>query len=243
VNAEKYYEMLIPARPSLLVGLLILLWMQRFSFDRLRRSGSLILMLLPVIAAICLYGLVHVEARYVGAYLAVLWLALYGRIGSTVSAASKDAVTGIVLSVALTIFCASLLPEAIDDLRDIVHGKNGANTTYIEVAQNLKRLGIRPGENVASIGNTQFAARWARVARVHIIAAITPVDAPAYWSASNAQQAEVRDLLASIGARAVVTDFRVQPLYDSDGEWTRVGDHFFAALLPPPATVQDAEIP
>jgi hypothetical protein len=243
VNAERYYEMLISARPSLLMGFLILLWMQRASFGRLRESGALILMLLPIIAAMCLYGIVHVEARYVGAYLAVLWLALYGRLGSSVSAASTDAVTGVVLSVALTIVCASLLPGAVDDVRDIVHGQNGADNAYIEVAQNLKRMGIRPGENVASIGNTQFAARWARVARVHIVAAITPADAPEYWGASDAQRAEVRDLLASVGARAVVTDFRVQPLYDSDGEWTRIGDHFFAALLPPPAAAQDAEIP
>ena len=77
---------------------------------------------------------------------------------------------------------------------------------HVRVAKGLKELGMQPGDKVASIGDTFLASLWARVARVHIVAEVTKKDAPDYWHAETATKAHVRAVLASTGARAIVTD-------------------------------------
>jgi hypothetical protein len=87
-------------------------------------------------------------------------------------------------------------------------------------------IGITAEGVVASIGHTFNASLWARMARVHIVAEITPKDTPDYWQADATTKAQVREILAREGVKAIVTDFPMKgrPSDDSDAHWQQIGN-------------------
>ncbi len=221
VHAEEYFKLFFGKQPALIVGLVILGWMSWVWRYRANGSATQWLLLVPAVAALSLYGIVHVEWRFIGAYFTILWLGLYTGVRLPDSHDSRSLLAGVIVSVVLAASFSTILPKSLDDVRAIVHGQLGSNDVQVRVAKRLQELGMRPGDKVAAIGNT-FLAFWARVARVHIVAEITPKDAPDYWQADVATKARVRAVLASTGARAIVTDSL--PKDDSDAHWQHIGD-------------------
>jgi len=226
VHTEKYFQLFIGQQPALIAGLLILAW-TRWAW-RYRANGSVTqwLWLVPAVAAMSLYGMVLVEWRYIGAYVAILWLGLYTGVRLPDSHNSSSLLTGVIVSVVLVTLFSTFPLEALDDVRAIVHGQRGSNDVNIRVARGLQELGIQPGDKVASIGRTGLASRWARVARVHIVAEITQKDAPDYWQAEATTKAQVREMLASRGIEAIVTHspLKNRPDDDPDAHWQPIGD-------------------
>jgi hypothetical protein len=71
------------------------------------------------------------------------------------------------------------------------------------VAEELRRLGIQPGDRVAFIGRS-FDAFWARLARVQISAEIP--DATSFWASPAAVQERALRVFASAGVRAIIAE-------------------------------------
>jgi hypothetical protein len=226
VHAEEYFKLFVSKQPALIVGLSILGWMHRTWSYRTNGIVTQWLWLVPAVAALSLYGIVNVEWRFIGAYFTILWLGLYTGVHLPDMHRSRNLLTGVIVSVVLATLFSTILPESLDDARAIVHGQDGSNDVYVRVAKGLKELGIQPGDKVASIGNTFLASRWARVARVHIVAEITPKDAPDYWKADATTKVHVREVLASRGVKAIVTDSPLleKPNNDSGAHWQQIGD-------------------
>jgi hypothetical protein len=224
IHAEEYFRLFVCKQPALIVGLLILGWM-RWTYHT-NRIATQWLLLVPAVAALSLYGTVHVESRFIGAYFTVLWLGLYTGVRLPDSHESRGLLAGVIVSVVLATLFSTILPETVDDVRAIVHGQRGSDDVDLRVAKHLKERGIQIGDKVASIGNTFQSSRWARLARVHIVAEITLKDAPDYWKAEAATKAQVRKVLASTGAKAIVSNFhvKVRPADDLDAHWQEIGD-------------------
>jgi hypothetical protein len=73
------------------------------------------------------------------------------------------------------------------------------------VAESLHRLGVQPGDKVASIGRT-FDANWAHLAQVKIIAEIPRADANEFWAANEAVRSQALRTFGETGAKLVVAD-------------------------------------
>ena len=189
-------------------------------------------LLLPALAAFAMFSLVHVEARYTGAFLLLMWLALLAGVRLRETPGWRK-ITAACIVVGLALVAWRGLWEPVSSAaraayREVVAGEKTETPAHWQVADELQRLGIREGDEVASIGYA-FDALWARLARVRIVSEITSgsleaprPDADIFWHAEASRQAAVLELLAQTGAKVVVAN-RVPPRAVTEG-WRRVGE-------------------
>lgn len=210
LSLDRYFNLFVRSQPALTIGFIILAslsWRWRSSAPNSIATMSRWFWLAPIAAVLSLYGLVHVENRFVAAYLTIFWLVLYTMgIRLPDSHRSRNLLAGILGGIAVLILFSKVLPTTLGDVRVITVGQNEANDEYVRVAKGLRELGIQPGTQVACIGKAARGSLWARIARVRITAEITSKDAPDYWQADRATKNEVREILAKTGVKAVVTD-------------------------------------
>jgi hypothetical protein len=117
---------------------------------------------------------------------------------------------------------------------DISNGLADRGKAQCEIAEGLNRLGILPGDRVASAGNT-YACYWARVAKVSIIAEVPDSGTESFWWAADPQAKEkVFQAFAKTGAKALVADR--MPVPDWSTDWQEVGNtSYYVHFLAPPA--------
>jgi hypothetical protein len=170
----------------------------------------------PAAAALGIYSLVYVEARFVVPFFALIWLALFAGLRFPQSQTARALVASLALAIALT-SCAGISWLAGRALFRTLHPKPFVNW---EVAQGLEKLGIRPGEEVGSIGSG-LDAYWAHLAGVRIVVEVPIWGSPRFWSSDAKSQSEVFADFAEAGARIVVSDQR-PPMISSEG-WQEIG--------------------
>lgn len=132
-----------------------------------------------------------------------------------------------------------MITAAPSIIKSTVNTFRPSSNAHLEVAGELNRMGIRPGDKVAMIGDS-FRAYWARLARARIVAEIasrgpydeiTAGDENNFWKASDAVKSEVFEAMARTGAVMVITD-NIPPFISSTG-WQRLGNtRYFAHPLP-----------
>jgi len=185
-------------------------------------------LLVPGVAALCLYLLVWVEPRTVAPFLVLVLLGLFPGIllQNPKDAAKRTAISTVVIATSLMVFTALL----------VVYHLTGFPRwqtlgVYVEVGKSLNRAGVRPGEDVAIIGDSSDGCRWARMARVRIVAQILREDTDDFWRVSDPRvKAEVYDAFAKAGAKAVVAEETPPPGEFAD--WERLGDtHYYVHFL------------
>jgi hypothetical protein len=171
-------------------GLLILILLT--SGERRRENATVALRCGgPAIFGLLVYGVLHVEGRYVGALLVLLFAAmlLLVEVDSRVRRA-----TAAVVTVSLIAYCAAeLVKEA---------GAGAGIPAQWPVAAALAKEGLRQGDAVASVGTT-ISHSWPRLARVRVVAE-TPDDC-VFWTADANTQRAVLERARSAGARAMVS--------------------------------------
>jgi hypothetical protein len=100
--------------------------------------------------------------------------------------------------------------------------------TFQQVAEQAARLGLRPGDEIASLNASNTGmAMWAHLARVQIIAEVYywPGHAEAamnnFWNADPATQDKVIEKLSQTGARAIVSQDK--PSGAEAARWLEIG--------------------
>jgi len=172
-----------------------------------------------------MYVPMHVEPRYVGAFLALFWLGLIlsfelpGTLGRRLANAST-----IVVVAGLTV------PLIVGDGMRYLESRRIANADA-EAAAELARLGIGPGEKVARISPTVTDLGIERIARVEVVAEVGIGDSPKFWKSSLATQHAILNLFASRGAKVVVATL-TQPTPDVRPGWTQLGSTQYWAWIP-----------
>ena len=208
-NAAKVYLEVFSYKSHLVLfgGFLLLAYIGRRSWVRdLRSEWSL-----PMLscAAFALYLPVHVEPRYVAAFILPLWLVLFGALRLPVEARSGKLVRCIVVTVAVVIIFAqigrsiSLFRTARTDLVAI----REAEFLHLQVAEDLNSRGIKSGDPVGMLNfNSTWlpVVHWARLAHVRIIAELPNTDSDTFAAADDSHRREVIETFARTGAKAVV---------------------------------------
>ncbi|PYX88641.1 MAG: hypothetical protein DMG68_07935 [Acidobacteria bacterium] len=170
------------------------------------------------IAGVLMYVPIHVESRYVGAFMVLFWLGLI--VSLRHSNKHPKMFAAIVLAISL-----SLLMAAAQTAYAPRHYRwNTRKNVDAEVAEALVKMGTHPGDPVARISPGGYLG-WARAAGVTIIAEVDlEVGAESFWKSDPATQARVLQALRQAGANSVVA--HVWDDVTAPG-WYRVGETHF----------------
>jgi 4-amino-4-deoxy-L-arabinose transferase-like glycosyltransferase len=155
-----------------------------------------------------LYMLVHVETRFVAAYVSIFWLAILAGIRRgvpgyiSVSASSDqsradDAGSNsrgeLVEYLALAAVVTILLSVADGTVRAVREGGPYSARGQIAVADGLNQEGLRQGDRVAVVGDGNWFY-WPRLGGFKIVSAVIAVDAPTFWGQTQEQKEGVYHL-------------------------------------------------
>ncbi|GAC1513143.1 MAG: hypothetical protein NVS1B11_24800 [Terriglobales bacterium] len=188
----------------------------------------------PALAGLGMYLLVLTERRYVAVFLAIFWLSLFSGLRISVATEFRK----IARSATLALLVAAGAPLAFSAAHDLHEGLGRRPHPAWEVAETLRRKGVKPGDSVGRIGGT-FGADWARLLRVRVIAEIPRDKAPDFWSAGPKLQAQVLESFSKTGATAIVAQ-QIPPfeVFAPTLGWERIGNgNFYVFLLPGDARV------
>jgi hypothetical protein len=240
-NMEIYIALLGGRFPSALaICLIILFFVSARGWSIVCDVAAHYFLIVPSLAALGMYVLVHVEGRYVAPFVTVLLLSLLSSLRLSGTRESERLVACVTV-IALTVFSVEVAraaaPAALDAARDL---RRPASSPYAEVARRLRSMGVEQGEKVAVVGDAK-RAYWARLARARVVAEITYNrsipgddyrDVNTFWKADPALKERVLSVLAGTGARAVVADH--VPDWASTAGWQQVeGTEYFLHPLSP----------
>jgi hypothetical protein len=195
-----------------LVTLIGLAAVSRAPRDRGARPWSIDVVAVWSLLWFGLYGIVHVEPRYMIAAYLVLSMFLARRFVST---ARPRATLGIAAMVAgfVLIEIAGLGWQAIRQARDF------STPEYLSLATELRRLGLTPSTRIAVVGRKDgIYSAYAHAAQLKIAAEI--IDEPGASPVTDANVDSVKAVLARAGVRAIVRPSG--PAGFAPSEWRRV---------------------
>jgi len=202
-NVASEIRILLRTQPALVTGILVLALLSgRPWLAGLRELWPLIV--LPL-AAMVLYLPVHVEDRFLGGFVLILFLTCL----AAVRLRPPDQTTAGY--VALAVFITMALGTADVTTRYATHHLaipgNGPNSSLEDVvsAEQLVQMGYHPGDKVAIIGDGT-GAYWARLAKLRIVAEIMGMNhgPEEFWKSSQETKQQVYDAFASAHAKLVV---------------------------------------
>jgi hypothetical protein len=172
-------------------------------------------LLLIAVSAMCIFGAIWVEPRYVAGYLLLLWPPFFLATGAF-STNDHRLANAAALSLAITV-----LPMFADGV--IEHRKLTCQQNNLNTALAVKQASIRPGDKIAYVGDPLWAV-WAKLDKVSIVAevrSLRPGDeqGTSFWQSSDSEQAAVYDALIKIDARAI---FAIVPSTGVPKGWQQV---------------------
>ncbi len=214
LNLQSLKEEFLGAGAVLLVPLLILAcYTPKAS---LRNFASTWFCILPVIAVIGMYLLVHFVTRFVLGFSLVLWGAAFAsvRVPSGLEHLARRA-----MLVGALVFAASTIPGV---LHYLISPRQESVARDLAIAEAMPHYGLTPGAAVASIGDGQIAY-WAQLARVSVVAEVWSIDSGRFWSAPPATQQAVLHSMADAGAQAVI--WRADSDQPCPPEWISLPEH------------------
>lgn len=236
-SALFYLDLFFRQQASLVIGVLLLYFMSRWPRLQLTEIVSQWGLVTVALAAFGMYGIVNVLGRYVGVFVVLFWADLLANTRLPDSQISRRLVS--LLSVIMILFTLiNIVAFNLQGFRDLMGWGNphqlavsqaGSLSWPGEVAEELHRLGVQPGNKVAIIGYG-FDSFWARLARVKIVAELLYADAETFWRGDSSTQSEVIRAFANTGAKAIVAE-RV-PGYAHLPGWHQVGNsNYYIYLL------------
>jgi hypothetical protein len=245
-------QIIIALNGSVVASLFLLFWASNPGRLILTDIRAMWFLLVPSIAALGLYAVLHIETRYLASFLVVILSALFFSLHFRPTAESHRLFQGAALLL-LVMFLSPIGPGAIAKnsgaLLDLVRPSTREPNPNAEIAKGLENMGLQPGDAIASLqysncairlSSCEGAAMWAHLGRFRIVSEIyyTPVKPETsknnFWNANPATQAQVIEAFAKTGARVVVS--RQEPEGVGATGWRQIGDSAWYALwLPEPA--------
>ncbi|HEX8814384.1 MAG TPA: hypothetical protein VF753_02690 [Terriglobales bacterium] len=181
--------------------------------------------------AISLYMLIAVEPRYIAPFLVLILLGMLPGVlvANTKQATKRTVLTMNFISAALVIFTAMFVGYHLAGFPRGFHG-DGLDV-YARVGTYLNTAGVNPGDEIAIIGDSSDGDRWARAARVRIVAQILREDVKDFWAIPDATtRGGIYDAFARTGARAVIAEDTPPP--SALAEWQQLGNsHYYVHFL------------
>jgi hypothetical protein len=166
------------------------------------------------LAGCAMYVLISVEPRYVGAFIVLLWFGLLAGFPLPRWHGQKTA---------LLITAALVLTSFDFTWRQAHTGTGGSQSNEdFEAAQQLKTLGLRPGDLVARISLMVNDTGVERILRAEIAGEVDNTRTSEFWALPLPSQQE---LLRAFSTRGVVAVIATDPRLRDDNrlEWQRLG--------------------
>ena len=203
----------------MIVGLLIFCFLGSKGWLCVKSIANQWSVLLPAVAAFGMYAIVHVETRYIGAFAVLFWLGLFSGVRLPNDDKSRRWMAFATLAISTVMMIGTAISTARDAMRESIPTFD--SVVQWQYAEQLKRLGVQSGEKVGIIGSALGAARWARLARVQIVAETPWTDTGKFWLADEETKARVVDTFATTGVKAIVAE-KGPPFFAMNG-WVRIG--------------------
>ena len=220
-----YFDMIFDSQAGLLVGFLVLCFMGGTSLF-LKQMRALWPIWVIGLAGLGIYALVVVAPRYVAVFFALLWVGLYSRLTVPSSREAQRLVSLVVIAVVI----ATATPVAVSTAGRMIQAIKGQPHAEWQAAEDLRTLGVKPGDQVARIGG-RFSVDWARLLRVTVVAEVPRPDAKEFWWGTPNVQANVIETFRNLGVTAIIAEQTPpDPLFVPGPEWYRLGDGTLYAL-------------
>lgn len=182
----------------------------------LRRTARMWPILLIGVAGCGMYSVVHVEARYVAAFVVMFWCAVLVALQEMPPRIKRPWLAAATIVVVATL----LLPLALNVYLKYFQFGRGPNAEAIAAAE-LKTFGIRTGDHVGRISSLVTDLAIERIARVEVVAEVDFGFANDFWKAPIETQRQILDLFTANGATAVIAT-RPQLTDANKLEWERL---------------------
>jgi hypothetical protein len=215
---------LLPMLMALLLG--IFLVPGNRSLYKLEATWPLLLI---GVAGSAMYVAVHLEARYIGAFVALFFCGLLYAPFELPRSLNRN----LLLICGIVIAAACLVPALVQTW--VHYQRHGREPDFLSLAAvELQSLGIRPGDRVARISPFAYDLAVARAAQVEIVAEVDLKRVKEFWDAPLATQNEILRIFSSLGAKAVVATVpQLTPVNQS--EWRHLGTGQEWVWFPQPA--------
>jgi 4-amino-4-deoxy-L-arabinose transferase-like glycosyltransferase len=222
-----YLVLFFNSQSALFVGFVVLCFMagrDRFVQQIMARWPVWLIGL----AGLGMYALVHAERRYVAVFFTLIWVGLF----SGLKAPPGREGSRLVMLVTVAVVIAMASPVAVTTANNLISEfRGGAPHIQWQVAEDLRRLGVKPGDRVARIPD-HLGLGWARLLRVTVVADVGFDHSMDFWCAKPEVQAQIIEAFRRLGATAIVADTIPPGLVNVPGpEWQRVGDGTYYALM------------
>lgn len=183
---------------------------------------------LSAFLALGLYSLVLVSGRYIGVFIMLFWSDILANIRIPNERKNKQWIDALCLIAVAGLLINVLLfnLDGIVRLNPAIQSEVGEQmidkpAPPLEVAQELRRLDIRPGDKVSVIGYG-FDSFWARLARVKIVSEMLADQAKILWNGDEVMRQNVLEKFYSTGSKVVVAE-NVPAFVEMNG-WFQVGN-------------------
>ncbi len=219
---------------SLMIGFLVLLFASSRGRFMIKDMSQYWFLLIPALLGMGIYSLVFVADRYVAPFLTLLVLGVFFGIRSREYQEKERVVSGVTMAILFMLVC-NLIPEVYSSVVDLSGRGDPESHSYWQVADELKKMGIRPGDKLASVSYANVNnVKWARLARVRIVAevyhSIYEPEKNDFWKSEPSVQKQVIRALANTGARVIVSD--EEPRGPGAAGWRRIGHTNYFAYFP-----------
>jgi hypothetical protein len=185
------------------------------------------------IAGCAMYIPVHLEGRYVGAFLVLFFCALLGCFPDLPRKATPR-MTAVALALILAMLLLRPAAKLYSESADLRHQGNEDALA----ADELHRLGVEAGDHVGRVSSRLNDLAVERLSRTEVVAEIDFTQAKHFWTAPVETQHQALQALASRGAKVVIA---TQPQLKDDNrpDWKRLaGTQYWAWFPSGPAGVQ-----
>ena len=240
------FSLLMDLHGSIMAGLFVLLYTSGRKWGLLKDLSTFWFLIIPCVAILGMYALIHIEPRYLGPFLAVFLLSLFFAVRLPVSDESRLLSSAVAILMLLMFF----LPVASPSLNvrgfvsDVLGRSQADPNSPEEVAKAMYGIGLKPGDHIASLQRSDFGmSTWACLAGVQIIAEVlywpvipelhsqASIDND-FWRMDSATQERVIQALVGTGASFIVS--QIAPPEPGVPGWHRVGNtQYFAYQVEP----------
>lgn len=228
------FDILFKLQPSLIIGCLILYYLSRRRWLCLKDLAEQWSLLIPPVAVMGIYSLVHVERRFLGSFIVLLWMGVFSGIRLPKPEGSKSLLSFIAGLMAIVIMIGAVYPP-LRSAYNLIKTKsiNSAPNVSWQFADALSQMGIRAGDKVASVG-WPGSYYWARLARVKIVADIPLHEKYIFLKADRSVKSQVYKAFSGTEAKIIVIN-EPEGLqhYDFLEEWKQIdGTSLYVYVLP-----------
>jgi Dolichyl-phosphate-mannose-protein mannosyltransferase len=230
---EYYLDLIFTTQTALLVGFVVLCFMAaRGRHLFLKQLAAQWPVWLIGLAGLGMFALVHVELRYVAAFFTLCWVGLFSGLNLPLGSEGRRLVTIVTVMVVI----ATAGPTAASVAGHLRQALRPQPHIQWQVAQDLRKLGVKPGDQVARLP-THFGLAWARLLRVTVVAQIPLENSDDFWCAKPDLQSQAIETIRRLGVTALVAEQTAEACPPGP-DWHKVGDDTYYALKLDPGSAQ-----